>query len=95
MKVKFTDRVKSDLAHIKSWIAADNPRAASRVVGRILQSAELLVDFPYLGVLWNTGPTRALGVSRLPDRIHYRVVVESEMVQVITVMHTSRKGPRL
>ena len=38
-----------DLAEIHDWIAKDRPVSAERVINRILNSAELLREFPFIG----------------------------------------------
>ena len=52
----------------------------------------MLADHPMLGRDWD-GRTRALTVSGLPYRIHYRIDESTETVEVVTVAHTSQKPP--
>lgn len=81
------------LREIQAHIALDgNLNAALRVVLRIRQTAEILTDFPELGPRWRGGRTRALVVSGLPYRLHYRV--DPDMVEILTVSHTSQKPQR-
>jgi plasmid stabilization system protein ParE len=54
----------------------------------------MLADHPQLGVEWDA-PTRALAVSGLPYRIHYRIDESADVVEIITVAHTSRKPPTI
>ncbi|MFO1144646.1 MAG: type II toxin-antitoxin system RelE/ParE family toxin [Amaricoccus sp.] len=93
MRVVFSRRSVARLREIPSWIAYDNVTAAAQVVSRIRQCAELLSDHPKLGTVWRDGPTRALVVSGLPYRIHYRLDEAFGVVQIITVAHTSRRPP--
>ena len=95
MRVVFSDRAKLRLRQIHRYIAEDNPVAAERVAIRIRQTVELLVDFPRIGRIWEDGATRALPVSGLPYRVHYRIDEAMETVQIITIAHTSRKMTRL
>ena len=95
MKVVFSDRARLRLHQIHRYIAEDNPVAAERVTIRIRQTVELLADFPRVGRNWQGGPTRALNVSGLPYRVHYRFDEAAETVQIITIAHMSRKMPRL
>ena len=95
MKVVFSDRAKLRLRQIRRYIAEDNPVAAERVTIRIRQTVELLADFPRIGRVWEDGATRALNVSGLPYRIHYRIDEAAVIVQIITIAHTSRLMPRL
>jgi len=95
MKLVFSPLALRQLHEVQAYIAYDNPSAAAKVVARIRQSIETLADFPKLGQVWNDGPTRALPVSGLPYRVHYRVIEAAETVEIMLVMHTSRKPPRL
>ena len=93
MKVVFSPRALLRLREIQAYIAYDNVTAAATVMNRIRQSTEVLADHPMLGREWDE-LTRALVVSGLPYRIHYRIDESTEIVEVITVVHTSQKPPR-
>ena len=93
MNVVFSDRARLRLHQIRRYIAEDNPVAAERVVIRIRQTVELLSDFPRIGPNWEDGVTRAMNVSGLPYRVHYRIDEDAEVIQIITIAHTSRKSP--
>lgn len=67
--------------------------AAAQVVSRIRQCAELPADHPELGTVWRGGPYRALVVSGLPYRIHYRLDEPAGLVEVITAARTSQQPP--
>jgi plasmid stabilization system protein ParE len=95
MNVVFSDRAKHRLHQIRRYIAEDNPVAADRVVIRIRQTVELLADFPRIGRKWESGANRALIVSGLPYRVHYRINEATATVEIITIAHTSRMMPRL
>lgn len=93
MKLIVSPRAARRLREIQARIALDaNLSTALGVVLRIRQSAEMLTDFPNIASEWDAGPTRALVVSGLPYRIHYRLVTDA--VEIITIAHTSRKPPR-
>ncbi len=94
MKVVFSPRALLRLREIQAWIAYDDVSAAVRVVNRIRQSTEMLADRPRLGRK-RDARSRALVVSGLPDRIHYRIDETAGVVEIITVAHTSRMPPRL
>ncbi len=93
MKVAFSPRALLRLREIQSYIAYDNVSAAARVVQRIRQSAEMLADYPQLGVSWDAR-SRALVVSGTTYRLHYRINAKADTVEIITVAHTSHKPPR-
>ena len=91
MKVVFSDLSRARLHEIQAYIAFDSARAATRVADRIIYAAETLADFPELGARWRGGPTRALVVSGLPYRLHYRIT--GDVVEIITIAHTSQRPP--
>jgi len=93
MKLIVSPRDARRLREIQAHIALEaNLHTALGVVLRIRQSAEMLADFPEIAPEWDGGPIRALAVSGLPYRIHYRL--KSEAVEIITIAHTSRKPLR-
>lgn len=94
MKVVFSPRAVQRLREIQAYIASDSATAAVKVLTRIRQSTELLADNPRLGSDWD-GRTRALVVSGLPYRIHYRIDETTDLVEVITVAHTSQLPRRI
>ena len=92
MKLILSPRAARRLREIQSHIAMDaSLNTALRVILRIRQSVEILADFPMIGARWQDGPTRALVVSGLPYRVHYRIT--GEVVEIITIAHTSQKPP--
>ncbi|WP_145109293.1 type II toxin-antitoxin system RelE/ParE family toxin [Cereibacter sediminicola] len=93
MRLFFSPRAARRLREIQAYLAfAASLNTALRVVLRIRQSAEMLTDFPRLGVEWEGGPTRTLRVSGLPYSIHYRL--HAEAVEIITIHHHRQKPPR-
>lgn len=93
MKLILSPRAARRLREIQGHIALDaSLHVALRVILRIRQSVEMLADFPQIGAPWQDGPTRALVVSGLPYRIHYRI--KGDAVEVLTVAHTSQRPPR-
>jgi toxin ParE1/3/4 len=49
MRVIIREAAYDDLDGIYAWIAKDRPRSANSVIDRILESAERLGQFPYMG----------------------------------------------
>jgi addiction module RelE/StbE family toxin len=87
--IEFSPRSQADLFHIRDYIADDSPAAAERTIARLLQSIRYLERFPEIGRQWRGGPTRALSVPGLPYRVHYQI--NGDVVEILTVVHTSRK----
>lgn len=94
MRLFVSTRAVRRLHEIQAYLSLEaGAPTALRVISRIQQSAEMLSDFPELGPEWQGGTTRALNVTGLPYRIHYRL--RPGVVEIITVAHTSRIFPRL
>ena len=74
------------------FIARDNPKAASRVVKRIWDAAQVLADQPHAGRAGRVHGTRELVVTGTPYIIPYRVVENT--VQILRVLHGKRKWPK-
>lgn len=93
MKLLISPRAARRLREIQAHIALEaNLHTALAVILRIRQSVEMLADFPEIAPEWDGGPTRALAVSGLPYRVHYRL--RPDAVEIITIAHTSRKPLR-
>jgi toxin ParE1/3/4 len=83
-----------DLTAQMAYIAADNPEAARRVAGAILDAAAALGQFA-------TGrPGRVVGtyekpVTGLPYIIAYAITAaaEAESIAILRVIHTARNWP--
>lgn len=94
MKVVFSDLSRRRLHETQSYIAFHNIRAAAKVVDRIIYATEILGDHPKLGAEWQGRLSRALTVSGLPYRVHYRLSEDEGRVEIITVSHTSQLPPK-
>ena len=80
-----------DLADIRAYIAADNPRAATATAARIRRTGERLRDFPESGERVPVEALRVPSVPGTPYRLVYRI--EAETVVVAGVWHGARKWP--
>lgn len=94
MNVEFTPQARDDLAAIRDWIAVDDPRAAERVVSRIVQTAMMFGQFPMLGRVGQVEGTREFSVVGLSYLIVYAITSATE-VDILTVLHTRRSYPPL
>jgi len=70
--------------------AKDDPAAADRVIGRIIDSTELLADFPYIGHMDKTPGSHEWVVNGLPYILVYTVDREADELTVIGVFHGAR-----
>jgi toxin ParE1/3/4 len=85
MRLRWERRAITDLNKIYTHIAADNPKAAKGVVDRIKKSTSRLLFMPMSG----RPGTRILVVPRLPYVIVHHV--RGETVEIVSVLHTSRR----
>jgi addiction module RelE/StbE family toxin len=92
VKVVWTPEAEQDRAHIWTYIAADNPRAAARMDQLFSDAAAKLADFPMLGRAGRIPGTREL----IPHE-SYRLVygIEGDVAWVLALVHTARRWPPL
>lgn len=89
--VRWTVRALRRLDQAGAHIAADDPRAAARVVARLVSAVELLADQPGIGRVGRIPGTRELVFADIPYIVPYRVAATT--VEILTVMHTAQKWP--
>jgi len=94
VEVRWTDQAIEDLDAICQFIARDAPRAADALAERVKRSIERLSEFPSSG---RVVPERGQSDIREVIVQHYRVIyrVKSELVEILTVFHGSRRFPDL
>ncbi len=91
MRTRWTRPALFDLEAIGDFVARDNPRAAQRLVARIVAAVATLRDHPHLGRPGRIAGTRELVVAETPYVVPYRVA-EAE-VQILAVFHGARRWP--
>ena len=74
------------------YVAADNERAAQRLLDKIIVAANRLDRFPRLGRPGSESGTRQLVVPGTSYTIFYRIVGNDE-VELLRVLHGARKWP--
>jgi plasmid stabilization system protein ParE len=87
MKVIIREAAYDDLDRISVWIAKDRPRSADSAIDRILESAERLGHFPYMGHVGRVSGTYEWVVSALPYIIVYTINTNDDEVTVVAVFH--------
>jgi len=91
MQVTWTAAALRDLAAIREYITADNPRIADHQVAVILAATSRLADFPGLGRIGRRSQTRELVVARTPYIVAYRI--RANTVEALRVLHGRRRWP--
>jgi toxin ParE1/3/4 len=79
------------LPSIYRYVAADNPKAAARVVQRIQAAVRLLAEMPHRGRSGRWPGTRELVISRSPYIVPYRV--QGDVIEILRVFHGARRWP--
>jgi len=91
MEIRWLDDALADITEIYHHIAADNPRAAARVVERIQAAVRLLAAVPHRGRPGRWPGTRELVVPRTPYIVPYRI--RRDVVEILRVFHSARRSP--
>ena len=93
MTVVWSPRAIKHLAHLREYIADDNPNAANRIADALLEAVERLAQLPNLGRPGRVAGTRELVVPGTPYIIPYRL--RGDRLEVVAVFHTRQKLPKL
>jgi len=92
VRVLWTEQAFARLAEIETYIAADDPEVARRLVARLIGRASRLAKTPHMG-RW----VPELPESKLRELLegNYRIVyrVRGRTVQVLTVFEGHRRFP--
>jgi len=91
VKVRWTRLAVADLDSAYEYIAADDSAAALRVVERVEKAVAVLSRHPEAGRAGRIRGIRELVVSGTPFIVPYRITRDA--IQVLAVIHTSRKWP--
>jgi len=91
MEIVWRGSALEDLESARQHIAAENPRAARRVMELILTAVSRLPANPEIGRPGRVGGTRELVVSRTPYLVAYAVLGD-ELV-ILDVLHGAQEWP--
>jgi toxin ParE1/3/4 len=90
--IVWSPRAIEHLAHLRAYIGRDNPKAASRIAGALLDAVERLARLPNLGRPGRVAGTRELVVPGTPYVIPYRL--RGDRLEVVAVFHARQKWPK-
>ena len=85
-------RALLDLEDAYSYVAADNPVAARRLVEQIEEGVVQLSRHPKLGRAGRVPGTRELVIAGTPFLVIYQL--EADQTVILTVLHGARRWPR-
>ena len=91
MTIVWSPRAIEHLAHLREYIARDNPNAANRIASALLEAVERLAKLPNLGRPGRVAGTRELVVSRTPYIIAYKF--RGDRLEIVAVFHARQKWP--
>ncbi len=89
MIIVWSPRAIGHVAHLRSYIARDNPKAANRIAAALLGAVERLAELPNLGRPGRVAGTRELVVPGTPYVIPYRL--RGGRLEVMAVFHGRQK----
>jgi toxin ParE1/3/4 len=93
MNVEWAEEATAQLMAIRDYLARTSPGYGQVLAERIVRRTESLADQPFLGAeVPEYGDPKLREVFEHPYRILYRVA--GPHVQVIAVIHASRRLPR-
>jgi toxin ParE1/3/4 len=90
--IVWSPRAIEHLAHVRSHIARENPKAANRIAGALLDAVERLAELPNLGRPGRAPGTRELVEPGTPYVIPYRL--RGDRLEVLAVFHGRQKWPK-
>jgi toxin ParE1/3/4 len=90
--IVWSPRAIEHLAHLRSYIARDNPKAANQIATTLLDAVERLADLPNLGRPGRVVGTRELVVPGTRYVIPYRL--RGDRLEVIAAFHGRQKWPK-
>ena len=90
-QIHFTNLSLADLDAIMDRALVEHETMAERFGESLLNHAELLREFPYLGVAIGCGRRRLL---HSPFHIYYKVNEEKRRVDIVRFWYTSRRPPK-
>lgn len=91
MRVTWSRAAIDDLRAARAHIARDDPGAAVKIARRLVEATDMLAEFPGMGRAGRVPHTRELLVTGTPFIVPY--MVAADVVQIIAVIHTSRRWP--
>ena len=95
-EIVWTEPALEDLQKISECYVERNSKAGEKIVHAIVERVELLASVPLLGAPLPRDPSQnKRQVISGKYRIIYRVMQESQRIEVLTVWHGSRQDPEL
>ncbi len=91
MRLRWLRTALRNLDDEATYVSADDPKAARRVVQRVLEAVAVLLEQPSLGRPGRIPGTRELVVVNTRYVVPYRV--RGDTIEILRAFHTSRRPP--
>ena len=92
MTIRWAKDATRQLAAAHTYVAADSPEAADRLLLQITQAVKLLGSHSSAGREGRVANTRELVIANTPYIVAYRIE-NKNMVQILAVLHGKRRWP--
>lgn len=92
MQIVWLKKALQNLDDIATYIAQDNPQAASHVLSLIITQVNQLSTQPAIGRAGRVVGTRELVITGSHYLVPYRI--KNNQVQILRVFHTSQQPPK-
>lgn len=89
MQIRWHEDAIRDLAALRQFIAQDNPQAAHRIAGKILERVTLLKAHPLLGKVGRIHATREVVVTGTPYTLIY--LPQADDLTILRVFHQAQQ----
>jgi plasmid stabilization system protein ParE len=93
MRLRFSPQATQDLIDIADYIRAENPPAAERVRSAILETLQLLAEFPRLGRRQSVDGVRKLVTRRYGYLVYYLLDGAAAEIVLLAIRHPARDRP--
>ena len=93
MKLRFAPRAAHDLGEIGEYLRSRSPSGAVRVQHAILDSVQVLIQFPHAGRAQQLEGVRKMAVRNYPYLVYYRLDALADEIVIVTIQHASRERP--
>lgn len=93
MHVRFSNRAEADLQDIKIYLEERSPQGLERILSAIFTTTGQLESFPLIGRPGRVDNTHEITVPRTPFFIVYVINDDGYHIDIMRVMHTSRRYP--
>lgn len=89
MKIVWTPEARADLRAIRDYLSPKSPRAARRILRRIITRVRTQADMPWAAPIEREGPERCLVVMRTPYILLY--TVSENALTVVAIYHAMQE----